>query len=42
METSTEVPVASAIWAVEQVAELRETYLGMAAALVLLERVGAG
>ncbi|WP_329011862.1 hypothetical protein OG271_01295 [Micromonospora rifamycinica] len=43
METSTEVPVASAIWAVEQVAaELRETYLGVAAAMVLLERVGAG
>lgn len=43
METSAQVPVASAIWAVEQVAaELRETYLGVAAALVLLERVGAG
>ncbi|MFI9641649.1 hypothetical protein ACIG87_16555 [Micromonospora sp. NPDC051925] len=42
-ETSSEVPVASAIWAVEQVAaELRETYLGVAAAAVLLERVGAG
>ncbi|MGX4658275.1 hypothetical protein ACWCHM_31840 [Micromonospora sp. SCSIO 07396] len=43
METNTEVPVASAIWAVEQVAaELRETYLGVAAAMVLLQRVGAG
>ncbi|WP_328342453.1 hypothetical protein [Micromonospora sp. NBC_00421] len=30
-------------WAVEQVAaELRETYLGVAAAMVLLDRVGAG
>ncbi|WP_328345069.1 hypothetical protein [Micromonospora sp. NBC_00421] len=43
METNTEVPVASAIWAVEEVAaELRETYLGVAAAMVLLDRVGAG
>ncbi|MEU1607375.1 hypothetical protein [Micromonospora matsumotoense] len=43
METNPEVPVASAIWAVEQVAaELRETYLGVAASMVLLERVGAG
>ncbi|MEU1607724.1 hypothetical protein ABZ428_31095, partial [Micromonospora matsumotoense] len=43
METSAQVPVASAIWAVEQVAaELRETYLGVAAAMVLLQRVGAG
>ncbi|MEU1756441.1 hypothetical protein ABZ436_27815 [Micromonospora matsumotoense] len=43
METSAQVPVASAIWAVEQVAaELRETYLGVAAAMVLLDRVGAG
>ncbi|MFY1588218.1 hypothetical protein ACN267_27405 [Micromonospora sp. WMMD734] len=43
METSTEVPVASALRAAEQVAaELRETYLGVAAGVVLLERVGAG
>ncbi|MEV0215374.1 hypothetical protein [Micromonospora sp. NPDC050695] len=42
-ETSTEVPAASAIWSVEQVtAELRETYLAVAAAAVLLERTGAG
>ncbi|MEU7572318.1 hypothetical protein [Micromonospora sp. NPDC049240] len=42
-ETSSEVPVASAIWVVEQVtSELREAYLGVAAATVLLERVGAG
>ncbi|MER7417858.1 hypothetical protein ABT346_13915 [Micromonospora peucetia] len=34
---------ASAIWAVEQVAgELRETYLAVAAATVLLERTSAG
>ncbi|WP_431927796.1 hypothetical protein [Micromonospora wenchangensis] len=43
METSTEVPVASAIRAAEQVAaELRETYLEVAAGMVLLERVGGG
>ncbi|WFE32421.1 hypothetical protein [Micromonospora sp. WMMD975] len=42
-ETNPEVTAASAIWAVEQVAgELRETYLAVAAATVLLERVGAG
>ncbi|KAB1946943.1 hypothetical protein F8271_05540 [Micromonospora sp. ALFpr18c] len=42
-ETATEVPAASASWSVEQVtAELRETYLAVAAAAVLLERTGAG
>lgn len=42
-ETQTEVPAASAIWSIEQVtAELRETYLAVAAATVLLERTGAG
>ncbi|MEU3454032.1 hypothetical protein ABZ671_10560 [Micromonospora sp. NPDC006766] len=42
-ETSSEVPAASAIWAVEQVTgELRETYLAVAAAAVLLERTSAG
>jgi hypothetical protein len=39
----TEVPAANAIWSVEQVTtELRETYLAVAAAAVLLERTGAG
>ncbi|MEU7848836.1 hypothetical protein AB0B74_15950 [Micromonospora parva] len=42
-ETATEVPAAGAIWSVEQVtAELRETYLAVAAAAVLLQRTGAG
>ncbi|MDG4835453.1 hypothetical protein O7631_02845 [Micromonospora sp. WMMD967] len=42
-ETETEVPEASAIWSVERVtAELRETYLAVAAAAVLLERTGVG
>ncbi|MEU8260858.1 hypothetical protein AB0C02_09595 [Micromonospora sp. NPDC048999] len=42
-EASSVVPAASAIWAVEQVTgELRETYLAVAAAAVLLERTGAG
>ncbi|MEU4551475.1 hypothetical protein [Micromonospora violae] len=42
-DTAMEVPAASAIWSVEQVtAELRETYLAVAAAAVLLERTGAG
>ncbi|SCG61672.1 hypothetical protein GA0070560_11686 [Micromonospora halophytica] len=40
--TDSGIPVASAIWAVEQVAgELRETY-AMAAATVLLDRMSAG
>ncbi|MDG4806506.1 hypothetical protein O7634_07020 [Micromonospora sp. WMMD1120] len=38
-----DVPAANAIWSVEQVTtELRETYLAVAAAAVLLERTGAG
>ncbi|WP_320069180.1 hypothetical protein [Micromonospora sp. RTGN7] len=42
-QTDSTVPAASAIWAVEQVAgELRETYLSVAAATVLLERTSAG
>ncbi|GAB3951827.1 hypothetical protein [Micromonospora vulcania] len=41
--TNSTVPAASALWAVEQVtAELRETYLAVAAARVLLERTSVG
>ncbi|TDC29844.1 hypothetical protein [Micromonospora sp. KC213] len=41
--TDSDVPAASAIWAAEQVTgELRETYLAVAAATVLLERLSAG